>query len=140
MPIVESLRGVLWARKRQPEQVAYALAVASERFGPQELIEQALAAERAGFDAVVTSDHINPWWAPGAPAPASCHNAWVWLGAAAQATERVALGTGVTGLTGRYNPVVVAQQIATLELLAPGRAFLGVGSSEAMNEIPCGVE
>jgi coenzyme F420-dependent glucose-6-phosphate dehydrogenase len=140
MSFVESVRGVLWARKRQPEEIAYAAAVASERFGPQELIEQAVLAEQAGFDAVITSDHINPWWLPGAPAPASCHNAWVWLGAASQATRRVSLGTGVTGLAGRYNPVVVAQQIATLELLAPGRAFLGVGSSEAMNEIPCGVD
>ncbi|MBI5027866.1 MAG: 50S ribosomal protein L4 [Actinobacteria bacterium] len=35
--------------------------------------------------------------------------------------------------------VVVAQQAATLEALAPGRAFLGVGSSEAMNEVPAGM-
>jgi coenzyme F420-dependent glucose-6-phosphate dehydrogenase len=139
MPIVESIQGVLWARKRQPDQVAYAAALASERFGPRQLVEQAVAAERAGFDAVITSDHINPWWAPSQATPASCHNAWVWLGAAAQSTERVSLGTGVTGLIGRYNPVVVAQQLVTLEHLAPGRAFLGVGSSEAMNEIPCGV-
>jgi coenzyme F420-dependent glucose-6-phosphate dehydrogenase len=40
----------------------------------------------------------------------------------------------------RYNPVVVAQQVATLEALCPGRAFIGVGSSEAMNEIPAGLE
>jgi coenzyme F420-dependent glucose-6-phosphate dehydrogenase len=52
----------------------------------------------------------------------------------------VSLGTGVTGIIHRYNPVVVAQQIATLESLFPGRAFLGVGSSEAMNEIPAGLE
>jgi len=35
--------------------------------------------------------------------------------------------------------VVLAQQVATLEALAPGRAFLGVGSSEAMNEVPAGM-
>jgi coenzyme F420-dependent glucose-6-phosphate dehydrogenase len=46
----------------------------------------------------------------------------------------------VTGVIHRYNPVVVAQQLATLEALYPGRAFLGVGSSEAMNEIPAGME
>jgi coenzyme F420-dependent glucose-6-phosphate dehydrogenase len=40
----------------------------------------------------------------------------------------------------RYNPVVVAQQIATLEILAPGRAFLGVGSGEALNEVPAGLD
>jgi coenzyme F420-dependent glucose-6-phosphate dehydrogenase len=38
----------------------------------------------------------------------------------------------------RYDPVVVAQQVATLESLYPGRAFLGVGSGEAMNEVPSG--
>jgi coenzyme F420-dependent glucose-6-phosphate dehydrogenase len=64
----------------------------------------------------------------------------VWLGAAGQATERIAIGTGVTGLVHRYNPVVVAQQIATLEVMFPGRAFLGVGSSEAMNEVPAGMD
>jgi coenzyme F420-dependent glucose-6-phosphate dehydrogenase len=46
----------------------------------------------------------------------------------------------VTPIVHRYNPVVVAQQIATLEKLNPGRAFLGVGSSEAMNEIPAGLD
>ena len=45
----------------------------------------------------------------------------------------------MTGVIHRYNPVVVAQQVATLEALAPGRAFLGVGSSEAMNEVPAGM-
>jgi coenzyme F420-dependent glucose-6-phosphate dehydrogenase len=50
------------------------------------------------------------------------------------------LGTAVTGLVYRYNPVVVAQQVATLESLYPGRAFIGVGSSEAMNEVPAGYE
>jgi coenzyme F420-dependent glucose-6-phosphate dehydrogenase len=46
----------------------------------------------------------------------------------------------VTALVHRYNPLVVAQQTATLEALAPGRAFLGVGSGEAMNEVPAGME
>jgi coenzyme F420-dependent glucose-6-phosphate dehydrogenase len=64
----------------------------------------------------------------------------VWLGAAGQATRHVSLGTGVTGLVHRYNPVVVAQQLATLEILYPGRAYLGVGSGEAMNEVPAGMD
>jgi coenzyme F420-dependent glucose-6-phosphate dehydrogenase len=63
----------------------------------------------------------------------------VWLGAAGQATKRAALGSAVTALTHRYNPVVVAQQVATLESLCPQRAFLGVGSGEAMNEVPAGM-
>jgi len=140
MSIVESARGVLWARRRQPDQVAYLAALAHERFTPPELIEQAKAAETAGFDGVCCSDHLAPWWAPGEPAPGEAGNAWVWLGAAAMATREVSLGPAVTAITYRYNPVVVAQQIATLETLAPGRTFLGVGTGEAMNEVPAGMQ
>jgi coenzyme F420-dependent glucose-6-phosphate dehydrogenase len=136
----ESVRALFWARRRQPGQVRYLLSLAHERFQPDELLRQAVEAEQAGFDGVCGSDHLEPWWAPDAPAPAGCGNVWVWLGAVGQATNRVALGTAVTGLIHRYNPVVVAQQIATLEHLFPGRAFLGVGTSEAMNEIPAGAD
>jgi coenzyme F420-dependent glucose-6-phosphate dehydrogenase len=137
MPLVESLRGVLWARRRQPDQIPYLVALGHERFAPDELLEQAVAAEQAGFDGVCCSDHLTPWWDPD-DAPAHCGNAWVWLGAVGNATKEVSIGTAITGLVHRYNPVVMAQQIATLEVLNPGRAFLGVGSSEAMNEIPAG--
>lgn len=140
MGIVESIRGVAWARRHRPDTPAYAVALAHERFGPRELVDQAQRAEAAGFDAVVCSDHLAPWWEPTADTPAACGNAWVWLGAAGQATREVSLGTGVTALVHRYNPVVVAQQLATLECLFPGRAFLGVGSGEAMNEVPAGME
>jgi coenzyme F420-dependent glucose-6-phosphate dehydrogenase len=137
--MVESVRGVLWARQRQPEEVAYAVSLGHERFSPAELVEQAMAAEEAGFDAVCSTDHLAPWWDPRQGPPAHCGNAWVWLGAAGRATSRVSLGTGVTGIVHRYNPVVVAQQVATLESLYPGRAFLGVGSGEAVNEVPAGL-
>jgi coenzyme F420-dependent glucose-6-phosphate dehydrogenase len=140
MNVLESIRGVMWARRRRPEQVVYGAALAHERFAPDQLLQQAVEAERAGFDAIVCSDHLAPWWPPDDPAPANSGNAWVWLGAAGQATRSVSLGTGVTALVHRYNPVVVAQQIATLEVLCPGRAFLGVGSGEAMNEVPAGCE
>src|SRR5919202_5865525 len=140
MGVLESARGVLWARRRRPEQVTYAAALGHERFGPDELLRQALAAEEAGLDAICCSDHLAPWWPPGEPAPAHCANAWVWLGAAGHATSQISLGSSVTGLVHRYNPVVVAQQVATLEALYPGRAFLGVGTSEAMNEVPAGFD
>jgi coenzyme F420-dependent glucose-6-phosphate dehydrogenase len=139
MGLIESMRGVLWARKRQPDEIAYGIALGHERFSPSDLLEQAIAAERAGFDAVCCSDHLAPWWNPKGGPPAHCGNAWVWLGAAGHATERVALGSAVTAIVHRYNPVVVAQQVATLEQLNPGRAFLGVGSGEAMNEVPTGM-
>ena len=139
MGLVESVRAVLWARERQPDEVAYGIALGHERFSPSELVEQAIAADLAGFDAVCCSDHLAPWWNPDHGPPAHCGNAWVWLGAAGHATERVSLGTGVSAIVHRYNPVVMAQQVATLEQLYPGRAFLGVGSGEAMNEVPAGM-
>src|SRR3954449_6469165 len=117
----------------------YYVALAHERFQPNDLLKQAGEADLAGFDGVCCSDHLAPWWTE-ETAPTNSGNAWVWLGADTQATERVQLGSAVTGIIHRYNPVVVAQQVATLELLAPGRAFLGVGSSEAMNEVPAGLD
>jgi coenzyme F420-dependent glucose-6-phosphate dehydrogenase len=138
MGLVESVQSVLWARRRQPDQVVYGIALGHERFGPDELLQQAVAAEEAGFDIVCCSDHLAPWWTEDL-APNNSGNAWVWLGAVVQATNEPSIGTAVTGVIHRYNPVVLAQQIATLEILAPGRAFLGVGSSEAMNEVPAGL-
>lgn len=140
MGVIESVRGLMWARKRQPDELAYGLAVGHERFSPPELLAQAVAAEKAGFDMVCCSDHLAPWWEPTPDTPASCGNAWVWLGAAGNATQEVSLGTAVTAIVHRYNPVVVAQQVATLETLYPGRSFLGVGSGEAMNEVPAGMD
>jgi coenzyme F420-dependent glucose-6-phosphate dehydrogenase len=140
MGLVESVRSVLWARRRQPDDVVYGVGLAHERFAPDELLLQAEAAEQAGFDLVACSDHLAPWWEDGDPAPANSGNAWVWLGAASQVTKEASIGTAVTAVIHRYNPVVVAQQIATLEILAPGRTFLGVGSGEALNEIPAGMD
>jgi coenzyme F420-dependent glucose-6-phosphate dehydrogenase len=139
MNIVESVKAVMWARKRQPEDVAYGIALGHERFSPRELLRQAVEAERAGFDLVCCSDHLAPWWDPAQGPPAHCANAWVWLGAAGQATSSVSVGPAVSAIVHRYNPVVMAQKAATLELMNPGRAFLGVGTGEAMNEVPAGL-
>jgi coenzyme F420-dependent glucose-6-phosphate dehydrogenase len=46
----------------------------------------------------------------------------------------------VTAPVYRYNPAVVAQFVATVEELSPGRGFLGIGSGEALNEVPCGMD
>lgn len=140
MGVIEAAKGVLWARRKAPDEPVYGVSLAHERFQPDALLEQAIAAERAGFDAIACSDHLTPWWPDGDPAPNAPGNAWVWLGAVGQATSEASIGTAVTGAVHRYNPVVLAQQAATLEVLNPGRAFLGVGSSEAMNEVPAGLE
>jgi coenzyme F420-dependent glucose-6-phosphate dehydrogenase len=108
----------------------------AEQFPPQRLLDLAVAAERAGFDSVWTSDHFQPWRHTNRHAP----NALVWLGAASQATSRVTLGTSVLTPSFRYNPAIVAQAFATLGLLAPGRVIMGVGTGESMNEVPVGVD
>ena len=116
-------------------EIRYWTQLATEQFGPESLIEQAVAAERAGFDALNVSDHYQPWWEPG-----ESPHAWVVLGAIGQATERIPIGTGVTAPVFRHNPAVVAQAFATLEAMLPGRAYLGIGSGESLNESPCGMD
>jgi len=101
-----------------------------EQAGPRELVRDAVHAERAGFDFGAMSDHYFPWLDSQGHAP----NAWVTLGAVAQATERVDLMTYVTCPTMRYHPTVVAQQAATLGLLSEGRFSLGLGAGENLNE------
>jgi coenzyme F420-dependent glucose-6-phosphate dehydrogenase len=108
----------------------------AEQFPPRRLLDLAIAAEASGFDSVWTSDHFQPWRHTDGHAP----NALVWLGAAAQATSRVVLGTSVLTPSFRYNPAIVAQAFATLGCLAPGRVILGVGTGESMNEVPVGVD
>src|SRR5262249_6810911 len=99
-----------------------------EQFSPGELLAHAVAAGQAGFDGIACSDHLQPWWEPG-----ESGHAWVWLGAVGQAT-RLPLGTAVTPPGPRHHPVLIAQAWATLELMFPGRPFLGIGSGESLNE------
>lgn len=101
-----------------------------EQAGPRQLVNDAAAAERAGFDFAVASDHLFPWL------PEQGHSPYVWsvLGAVAQVTERLPLMTYVTCPTFRYHPVVVAQAAATVALLSEGRFTLGLGSGENLNE------
>ena len=108
----------------------------AEQFGPRELVEFAVLAEELGFDSVVVSDHFQPWRHDGGHAPFS----FSWLAAVGERTERVELGTSVVSPSYRYHPGIVAQAMGTLGCLYPGRVFLGVGTGEAMNEKPLGVE
>jgi coenzyme F420-dependent glucose-6-phosphate dehydrogenase len=113
----------------------YFLGCAHEQFPPDQLLRQAVAAERVGFDGVGGSDHLQPWWEPG-----ESGHAWVWLGAVGAATKRIAIGTAVTPPGPRYHPVLIAQAWATLETMFPGRPYLGFGSGESLNESPLGTE
>jgi G6PDH family F420-dependent oxidoreductase len=102
----------------------------TEQAGPKDLVSHVVGAEEAGFDFAVCSDHYFPWLDEMGHAP----NAWVTLGAAAHATSRIDLMTYVTCPILRYRPAVVAQQAATLQLLADGRFTLGLGAGENLNE------
>ena len=112
----------------------YWFATSTEEFPPSEMLEQARAADRAGFDALATSDHFAPWFPDGQAA-----NAWVYLGALGQVTEKP-IGTAVTPIVHHYHPGVVAQAFMSLEELHPGRVFLGAGSGESVNETPLGLD
>jgi len=108
-------------------------ALSHEQFPANELVQVGKAAEAGGFDAVWTSDHFHPWQ------DNEGHSglAWVTLSALGQQTKFV-MGTGVTCPTYRYRPQIVAEAFASLGLLYPGRIFLGLGTGEALNEVPGG--
>jgi coenzyme F420-dependent glucose-6-phosphate dehydrogenase len=103
----------------------------AEQFGPRELLDYAVLAERVGLDSVSVSDHFQPWRHNGGHAPFSMS----WLAAVGERTERVQLGTSVMTPTFRYNPAVIAQAFGTLGCLFPGRVMIGVGTGEALNEV-----
>ncbi len=112
--------------------VRFGYKASAEQFGPRELLGFSRQAEAIGLDSVAVSDHFQPWRHSTGHGP----NSLVWLGALAQATERVMLATSVLTPTMRYHPSIVAQAFGTLGCLAPGRVILGVGTGEAMNETP----
>src|SRR5947209_4592556 len=101
-----------------------------EQFPVPELVEMGVLAEQAGFDLTATSDHFQPWQAN----EAHSGMAWVTMAALGQKTKHIWMGPTVTCPTLRYNPAVVAEGFASLDLLFPGRIFLGIGSGEALNE------
>ena len=109
----------------------------AEQFGPRDLLEYAVAAEERDFDSVVISDHFQPWRHTDGHSPFS----FAWMGALAERTKRVQIGTSVVTPTFRYHPSIVAHAMGTLALLAPGRVMLGIGTGESLNEVaPTGIE
>jgi len=101
-----------------------------EQSSARQLVRDIVAAEGAGFDFSVISDHYQPWLESQGHSP----YAWSVLGAAAQATERIPLMTYVTCPILRYHPAVVAQKAATVQALSGNRFRLGLGAGENLNE------
>jgi F420-dependent oxidoreductase-like protein len=90
------------------------------------VIAQAREAEAAGYDSVFVMDHF--YQLPGLGTPDQpMLEAYTALGALATATERVQLGTLVTGNTYR-NPTLLGKAITTLDVISQGRAILGIGT------------
>lgn len=103
-----------------------------EQFAPDQLLRLVKRAEDHGFQAGMCSDHFHPW----SRAQGQSGHAWSWLGAAMASTG---FGYGVVSApVGRYHPIVIAQAVATLEVMFPQRFWLAVGSGEALNERPAG--
>lgn len=99
-----------------------------EQFAPSHLVQLAIQAEQAGFGAIHSSDHFHPW------SERQGHSgfSFAWMGAAMQATTLPFSMVCAPGQ--RYHPAIVAQAIATLAEMFPGRFSIELGSGEALNE------
>jgi coenzyme F420-dependent glucose-6-phosphate dehydrogenase len=112
----------------EEHMVLFSYHASHEQFAPSALVHYARLAEQAGFTAISSSDHFQPW----SSQQGESGFAWAWLGAAMQAT---ALPFSVVCAPGqRYHPVLIAQAAATLAEMFPGRFRLALGSGEALNE------
>ena len=99
-----------------------------EQIAPAQLLADVRRAEQAGFEMAMCSDHFSPW----SRRQGHSAYAWSWLGAALATTD---LTFGVVTAPGqRYHPAVLAQKIATLGSMFPGRFWAALGSGEASNE------
>jgi coenzyme F420-dependent glucose-6-phosphate dehydrogenase len=114
----------------------FAWLASHESHQPEVLIDQAVLAERVGFDMVTASDHFHPW----VDDDSASGFVWTWLGAAAARTEKVTFATSVTCPLFHYHPALIAQAAATVDRLSGGRFALGVGTGENINEGPFGYE
>ena len=110
------------------EKVRIGYHASHEQFKPSELLRLVQQAEKAGFTESLSSDHYFPW----SEAQGESGFAWSWLGAAMQATS---LGFGIVNAPGqRYHPAIIAQAVATLCEMNPGRFWIAVGSGQFLNE------
>ena len=98
---------------------------------PGDLVQAARAAEQAGFDSVWAGEHLvlpDPQVPPSPMAPQDpVLDSLLALTWAAAHTATIRLATGIVILPQR-NPVLLAKQVATLDVLSGGRVTLGVGA------------
>src|SRR5256884_1385462 len=91
------------------------------------VVENAKAAESAGFDLVTVMDHFYQIRGVG-PETAPMLEAYTTLAGIAAQTTKIKVGTLVTGVTYR-NPALLAKQVTTLDVISKGRAMLGIGAA-----------
>ena len=105
--------------------------------------ELARRAEELGFESLFVPEHThipasfvetNPGRAEWAAWVAQLYDPWVALSAAAAATSRIRLGTGVC-LVPEHHPITLAKQVASLDRLSGGRFLFGVGSGWVEGEL-----
>lgn len=107
-------------------QIAYH--ASHEQFSPSHLLRLAISAAEAGFAAIHSSDHFHPW----STQQGQSGYSFSWIAAALQATHLPFSMVCAPGQ--RYHPAIVAQALATLAEMYPGRIALELGSGEAINE------
>src|SRR5919202_1950954 len=122
--------------RQEHQRIPIGYWAAHEQYPMKALLEFVIEAEKGGFKTTMTSDHFHPWWHDNGFG----NFTWVWIAAAAERTKNIQLITGVTAAVYRYNPAVIAQAFASLDVLYPGRIGLGIGTGEAMNEVPLGFD
>lgn len=99
-----------------------------EQFSPSELLKLSKLAYQAGYQSISCSDHFRPWNSQ----QGQSGFAWAWLGAALESVPLPFCTVCAPGQ--RYHPAIIAQAVATLLEMFPGRFSLCIGSGEAMNE------
>ncbi len=110
--------------------VTFGYKLMTEEHAPKAIVQNAVAAEAAGFDFLSISDHFHPWL----ESQGHAGFAWSLLGAIAHATSTIQIATGLTCPLIRYHPAVIAQAAATISILSDVRFTLALGAGEALNE------
>jgi F420-dependent oxidoreductase-like protein len=99
----------------------------------------AVAAEQAGFDALLVPDHLQQGSIGGGP-DKPLFEAWTLLGALAARTSSIALGALVSPVTTRH-PSVLAKAATSLDVISGGRAIFGYGAGwDAEEHVAFGID
>jgi hypothetical protein len=110
--------------------VRFGLDIAQHQLTWDEILGRARYAEEAGFDGAWVFDHFTALYAdPDGP----CLEGWTLLAALGAATERIRLGTLVTGMTHRH-PSLLATEVVTVDHVSGGRVECAVGAAWNVDE------